>query len=135
LTLATTASREALPERIPREDAVFNLQRVALLLQALQSGNFSLLREALQDRIHQPFRQQLVPGLERALALEHPDLLGVCLSGAGPSIVALAERNFGEIEELLKAVFRQERIRFTLRRLRAHQDRETVLNPVPLLGE
>jgi homoserine kinase len=119
--LATAASREALPEHVPREDAVFNLQRVALLLQALQSGNFSLLREALQDRIHQPFRQRLVPGLQRALALEHPDLLGVCLSGAGPSVVAMAERNLGEIQELLESAFRSEGICFTVRRLRAHQ--------------
>jgi len=132
LALATAASREALPERIAREDAVFNLQRVALLLQALQSGNFSLLREALQDRMHQPFRQQLVPGLEHALALEHPDLLGVCLSGAGPSIVALAERNFGDVEELLKSALCEEGIRFTARRLRAHQDRDGVRDPVPL---
>ncbi|MGA8030297.1 MAG: homoserine kinase, partial [Bryobacteraceae bacterium] len=103
--LSTSASRNALPEKISREDAVFNLQRIALLLQTLQNGDFSLLREALHDRIHQPFREKLVPGLERALALEHPDLLGVCLSGAGPSIVALAERNFEQIEGLLREVF------------------------------
>jgi homoserine kinase len=119
--LATSASREALPAQISRDDAVFNLQRVALLLQGLQSGNFALLREALQDRIHQPFRQRLVPGLERALGLEHPDLVGVCLSGAGPSVVALAERNLDEVQELLENSFRNERIRFTVRRLRAHQ--------------
>lgn len=122
--LATAASREALPEWLPREDAVFNLQRVALLLQALQSGNFSLLREALQDRIHQPFRQRLVPGLEHALALEHPDLLGVCLSGAGPSIVALAERNLEEVQGVLESAFQTESIRFTVRRLRAHRQED-----------
>lgn len=119
--LATSASREALPAQISRDDAVFNLQRVALLLQGLQSGNFALLREALQDRIHQPFRQRLIPGLEQALALEHPDLVGVCLSGAGPSVVALAERNLDDVQELLENTFRKERIRFTVRRLRAHQ--------------
>ena len=53
--LSTSSSREALPEMISREDAVYNLQRVSLLLQALHSGNFALLREALRDRIHQPF--------------------------------------------------------------------------------
>ena len=131
LTLATAASREALPASVAREDAVFNLQRVALLLEALQTGNFSLLREALQDRIHQPFRQHLVPGLEQALALEHPDLLGVCLSGAGPSVVALAERNLAEVQDVLESAFHAEGIRFTVRRLRAHQDRESILDPVP----
>lgn len=120
--LPTSESRQVLPERITREDAVFNLQRVALLLQALQSGNFALLREAISDRLHQPSRQKLVPGLERALSLEHPDLLGVCLSGAGPSIVALAERNFAAVEGLLEETFRATGLPFRIRRLRVHQN-------------
>jgi len=118
--LSTTESRSVLPEKVSREEAVFNVQRVALLLQSLQSGDFSLLREALQDRLHQPFRQGLVPGLQQALQLEHPDLLGVCLSGAGPSVVALAQRNLDEVEELLADSFRQAGLTFCLRRLAAH---------------
>ncbi len=122
LPLSTSASRSALPDRISRDDAVFNLQRVALLLQAVLSGEFSLLREALHDRVHQPFRQKLVPGLEAALALEHPDLLGVCLSGAGPSIVAFAERNFDAVEQALEQSFLPTGLDYTIRRLSAHQD-------------
>jgi homoserine kinase len=118
--LSTSASRNALPEKISRDDAVFNLQRLALLLPTLQSGDFSLLREALRDRIHQPFRLSLVPGLEDALSLEHPDLLGVCLSGAGPSIVAFAEQNFEAIEELLRASFLHVGLPFTIRTIKAH---------------
>lgn len=121
LSLSTPVSRNALPQSISREDAVFNLQRIALLLQVLQSGDFALLREALHDRVHQPFRQKLAPGLERALALEHPDLLGVCLSGAGPSIVAFAERNFEAIEGLLERSFQTTGLPCTIRRLSAHQ--------------
>lgn len=122
--LSTVSSREALPDLISRQDAVYNLQRVSLLLQALHSGNFALLREALRDRIHQPFRQKLVPGLERALMLEHPDLLGVCLSGAGPSLVAIAERNFDAIEDAFSATFQPTGLPFTVRRLSAHQESE-----------
>jgi homoserine kinase len=118
--LSTSASRDALPEKISREDAVFNLQRLALLLQTLQSGDLSLLGEALRDRIHQPSRLSLVPGLEKALSLEHPDLLGVCLSGAGPSIVAFAERNFEAIEELLRESFLHLGLPFTIRSIKAH---------------
>lgn len=129
LALPTAASRKALPKRISREDAVFNLQRVALLLQAVHSGDFSLLREALRDRLHQPCRQKLVPGLERALALEHPDLLGVCLSGAGPSLVALAQQNFAAVERLLEDSFRPAGLPYTLRRLRAHQESNATLQP------
>ena len=118
--LSTAASRGALPEFVSREDAVFNLQRVALLLAALRSGRHSLLREALHDRIHQPYRQKLVPALEEILAVDHPDLLGVCLSGAGPSIVGLVERNFGEIERLLGEVYEKTKLAFVIRRLGVH---------------
>jgi homoserine kinase len=128
--LSTAQAREALPEFVSREDAVFNLQRIALLLQAVQSGNHALLREALHDRIHQPYRQKLVPALEELLALEHPDLLGVCLSGAGPSIVGLAEENFDEIEKLFTETYRKTGLPFTIRRLAAHQECAGVLQPV-----
>ncbi len=122
--LATSAARSVLPPRVPRADAIFNLQRVAILLQALQSGNFALLREAFHDRMHQPYREQLVPGLKQALALEHPDLLGVCLSGAGPSIVAFAENNLEAIEELFAKSYMQVGIPFKIRRLSVHQANE-----------
>lgn len=129
LPLPTAASRKVLPKRVSREDAVFNLQRVALLLQAVHSGDFALLREALRDRLHQPFRQKLVPGLERLLSLEHPDLLGLCLSGAGPSIVALAQRSFPAIETLLDQAFRPTGLPCTIRRLSAHQDCHAGVGP------
>ncbi len=129
--LSTHEARGVLPERIAREDAVFNLQHIALLLQCLSSGRLALLREALQDRLHQPFRQSLVPGLERALGLEHPDLLGVCLSGAGPSVVAFAERNFNEVERVLSEALESTGIPFTLRRLRVHRESSRVSEPSP----
>jgi len=122
LGLDTSASRRALPKQLRREDAVFNLQRVALLVQALHSREHSLLREALRDRCHQPFRLVLVPGLEEALELQHPDLLGVCLAGAGPSILALAEKNVAAVQELLANAYRPLGIPFQVRTLRAYQD-------------
>jgi homoserine kinase len=134
LPLPTSASRQVLPEYVSREDAIFNLQRVALLVQALHAGDFSLLREALRDRLHQPFRQQLVPGLDRILGLEHPDLLGVCLSGAGPSIVALAQKNLATIEAMLDRAFRPTGLPCTIRRLRAHQDCNTAFEPAVLVS-
>jgi len=118
--LDTASSRRALPKRLRREDVVFNFQRVALLLQALQSHEYSLLREALRDRCHQPFRLMLVPGLEELLELQHPDLLGVCLAGAGPSIMGLAEKNVATVQELLTSAYRPLGIPFTVRTLRAY---------------
>lgn len=120
--LGTKASRAVLPESIARTDVVFNLQRIAFLLQALQNEDFSLLKLALADRLHQPWREKIVPGLTAALALEHRDLLGVCLSGSGPSLVGIAERNLWEIGELLSSVYQQAGIDYKLRLLQAHQD-------------
>jgi homoserine kinase len=117
----TAEARSVLPARIAREDAVFNMQRMVLLFQALQTGQFQLLREALRDCLHQPYRQAIVPGLERALNLEHRDLLGVCLSGAGPSIVAFAERNFEKVERLLARSYDPLGIPYRIRTLRVHQ--------------
>ena len=119
--LATSEARRVLPTHVARQDAVFNLQRVALFLQVLQSGNYELLKQSMADRLHQPFRQSLVPGLEAALHLEHDDLLGVCLSGAGPSIVAIAERNLNHIEQLVCAAYQQTGIPYRVRQLRVHQ--------------
>ena len=87
--LATSDSRRVLPDAVPRADAVFNLQRALLLVQALQHNEYEHVREALRDRWHQPFRACIVPGFTELLELRHPDLLGVCLSGSGPSVLAL----------------------------------------------
>ncbi|HEY3128578.1 MAG TPA: homoserine kinase [Acidobacteriota bacterium] len=121
IRLKTSDSRSVLPEAIRRRDAVFNLQRVAMLLLSLQREDYQYLREALRDRWHQPYRDKLIPGLKEALALDHPDLLGVCLSGSGPSIVALAERNFPKIEELLAQSYGKTGIPFSVRTLAVHQ--------------
>lgn len=111
-----------LPDLVSRADLVFNLQRIALLLQSLRSGDFSLLKHALADRVHQPFREGAIPGFAEALALQHRDLLGICLSGSGPSVVAMAERNLWEIGDLLAGIYRRSGVDYRLRILDAHQD-------------
>ena len=87
--LETAFARKVLSPEIARADAIFNLQRALLLVRALETGRYDHLREALRDRWHQPARAQYVPGLREALALDHPSVLGVCLSGAGPSIALI----------------------------------------------
>ncbi|MBI2833324.1 MAG: homoserine kinase [Acidobacteria bacterium] len=122
LPLETAVARRVLPAAVSLKDAIFNVQRMALLLRALESGAYEDLREALRDRWHQPHRQPLVPGLAEALALEHPSLLGVCLSGAGPSVVALAAQDEAEIAELLAGVYRRLGIACQVRTLAAARE-------------
>ena len=89
--MPTDRARSVLPPQLSREDAVFNLSRTAILVNALATGNYQHLRLATQDRLHQPQRQELFPAtrllFRAALAA---GALGVFLSGAGPTVLALA---------------------------------------------
>lgn len=107
--LPTHVARAALPRTVSRLDAVHNLQRTALFTAAIAQQRYDLVWEAMRDRLHQPQRESLVPGLAQALALPRiPGLLGIALSGAGPSIVALVEKNEEEIGERIAKCFKVE---------------------------
>lgn len=89
--LATAAARQVLPDSYSRQDAIFNTAHLALLTQALASGNGEWLTKALCDRIHQPYRKTLIPDYDNI----YTDTLnagawGLVISGAGPTLLALA---------------------------------------------
>lgn len=86
----THESRARLPERIPRSDAIYNIGRAAMLVSALHKSEFHLLRQATQDRLHQPLRGQAFPAMDRLIkAALNGGAHGAFLSGAGPSVMAL----------------------------------------------
>jgi homoserine kinase len=90
VTSATAEARALLPRSVPREDAVFNVQRVALLLAGLQTSLPQALSVALDDRLHQPYRLKLFPWMpDVATAARAAGALGCVLSGAGPSLLAV----------------------------------------------
>jgi homoserine kinase len=85
----TRAARTALPKTVPFKDAVFNLGRTALVVEALRSGDLDLLAQVLEDRLHQPYRLKLIPGSEAALeAARRAGAVAAGLSGAGPGLIA-----------------------------------------------
>jgi homoserine kinase len=91
VTMPTAEARAILPKSVPRADAVFNVQRVALLLASLQAGRIDLLPAALDDRLHEPYRLRLFPWMiEVTTAARAAGALGCVLSGAGPSLLAVA---------------------------------------------
>jgi homoserine kinase len=104
--LPTAESRRVLPESYSREDTIFNVQRSVLLVTALTMGVTSAFPAALEDRLHQPYRFALVPGLEEIAGLRMPGLLGCALSGAGPSILVFHERGSEHVCERVREVFR-----------------------------
>ncbi len=103
--LPTSEARRVLPASYSRADAVFNLQRSSMLIVALATGVTNAFPTALEDRLHQPYRFPLVPGLEEIAKLRAPGLLGCALSGAGPSILVFHERGHQGICELVQEVF------------------------------
>lgn len=103
--LPTSEARAVLPECYSREDAIFNVQRSALLIAALATGTTSAFPAALEDRLHQPYRYPLVPGLDEMVKLRAPGLLGCALSGAGPSVLVFYEKGYEQVCDLVRQIF------------------------------
>ncbi len=103
--LATSQAREVLPQTLPMADAVFNVGRMGLLVHALHTDNIPLLGMAMQDKLHQPYRRELIcamPEIER-LALQL-GATSVVISGAGPTLLIISDRciDFSPLTEVLK---------------------------------
>jgi homoserine kinase len=119
--LETRRSRAILPKSVPLSAAIANVQHVALLLEALRTRHYPAVTEALHDELHQPVRCAIVPALEHCLGLRHPGLVGVCLSGSGPSIAALAQSNLPQISAKLISAFRKAGVRAITRTLSVYR--------------
>ena len=88
--MATDQARKLLPSKVDRKDAVYNIGRVALLVRAFATGDLSLLATATDDRLHQQARESLFPPMRNIFrAALSAGALGVFLSGAGSSVLAL----------------------------------------------
>ncbi len=91
--LSTAEARRVLPNQVSRADAIFNTAHLGLLIRALQTGRADWLKVALQDKLHQPYRQVLIHGFEavQSAAIE-AGALGLVISGAGPTLLALVDK-------------------------------------------
>lgn len=107
--LLTGRSRKVLPKRFSRATMVFNCSRLAMLMAALQTKNYELLDIGMEDKLHQPSRQQLIPGMKEILtSAKKAGAYGAALSGAGPSIVAFGSRDkAAKIGESMKKKWQQ----------------------------
>lgn len=93
LRVSTAAARKALPQQVELADAVFNAARVGAHILAWMQGDWKLLRQAFEDRIHQPYRLGYIPGGSELLALarSQPGVWGAGISGSGPTMIAVGE--------------------------------------------
>jgi homoserine kinase len=91
--LSTSEARQVLPTEVSRGDAIFNTAHLGLLLRGLQTGKAEWLKAALQDKLHQPYRQALIPGYEAVNAAAiTAGAYGMVISGAGPTLLALGDK-------------------------------------------
>src|SRR5262245_16761721 len=116
--LSTAQSRTVLPARVSRPDAIFNCSRIALLVHALHSRHYDLLATAMDDRLHQPYRAALVPGMTEAIMTGYAaGACGVALSGAGPALLAIAATAPEAVAEALQGTFAHHGVTCTTRLL------------------
>mgnify|MGYP002276990601 CR=1 FL=1 len=110
--LKTGDVRKVLPEKLGFKDAIFNLSRTALLTSSLQDNNLGKLKIAMEDKLHQDYRAKLIPGFHEVIASAYQQgALGVALSGAGPSMLAIVNDNAEQIGEKMVASFSNHNIK------------------------
>ncbi|MEI7025257.1 homoserine kinase [Paenibacillus sp. y28] len=131
--LATEKARGVLPKEITMKDAVFNVGHSSLLVAALCTGRYDLIRVAMKDALHQPYRASLIPGMEKILnEADRHGALGVALSGAGPTLLTLVDRQSTrkkELEAFLVDTLRAEGIRAATLWLKPDADGAVMIEP------
>jgi homoserine kinase len=101
--LSTREAREVLPRQYSRSDAIFNISRMGLLIRGLETNNPNWLKTALADKLHQPYRQKLITGYQQVeQAALTAGAYGLVISGAGPTLLALA--NPERVEQVVKSM-------------------------------
>lgn len=111
-TLSTKVARDCIPNEIPVKDTAFNIGHASLFIVYMLTGQFDKLSIAMKDRVHQPYRQSSVKGLERLIKeSENTDLFSTALSGAGPTILLLVEtKRLVEAEKVVKKIIEEEKM-------------------------
>lgn len=129
--LATEIARSVLPHDVPMQDAIFNAKRMAMFVEAVNHQDTELMKLALQDRLHQPYRMKLVPGLDNIMnELRHFDnVLGVVLSGAGSSILVISEKNdLDKIHNIVRETWANQNIKCNIKTLSVENDGAQIIS-------
>ena len=106
--LLTELARSVLPKEIAFKDAVYNIQKSAQLITAITNKNADIMRSALQDRIHQPYREKLIPGMVDIIKSlrDEKNVLGCVLSGAGPTLAVITEGdNIDNVKQIVHKIW------------------------------
>ena len=123
--LSTDIARSVLPKEVPMKDAIFNAQRLGMFVQAVHTKDTELMKLALKDRLHQPYRMKLMPGLDKIMDnLRFIDsVLGCVISGAGSSILVISEKNdLDKIKNVVKETWADQNIKCEIRTMNVEQN-------------
>ena len=128
--LSTEIARSVLPKEVSISDAVFNAKHLAMLIQALNTGDDKLMKLALKDKLHQPYREKLIPGMREIMEVfKHEDgVLGCVLSGAGPSLLVISYKyDLDKIKSTVKEIWEMQNIKSEIRTLKVEEQGALVL--------
>lgn len=129
--LSTDIARSVLPKEVPMGDAIFNAKRLAMFVEAVHTKDSELMKLALQDRLHQPYRMKLMPGLDKIMEnLKHIDsVLGCVISGAGSSILVVSKKNdLDKIRSIVKDTWENQNIKTDIKTLNIEQSGAQILS-------
>lgn len=129
--LSTDISRSVLPKEVPMADAVFNAKRLGMFVHAVHTKDAELMKLALHDKLHQPYRMKLVPGLDKIMEnLKHEEnVLGCVLSGAGPSIIVISQKNgLDKIKSIVKDTWEEMNVKVNIMTLPVEQQGAQVIS-------
>lgn len=128
--LATEISRSVLPETVPMEDAIFNTKRMGMFVQAVSTEDEKLMKLALLDKLHQPYRAKLIPWLaDINQAIKHDDdIFGCVLSGAGSSVLIISKQSAIEnVKSKVAEVMANLNIKYEIKNLKIENNGAVIL--------
>ncbi len=129
--LATEISRSVLPENVPMQDAVFNTKRMGMLIQAIHTQDEELMKAALTDKLHQPYRAKLVPWMDEInQSIKHDDdIFGCVLSGAGSTVLVISKQNATDrVRNKISEVMTNLNVKADIKTLKVENDGATIVS-------
>ena len=129
--LATEISRSVLPENVPMQDAVFNTKRMGMLIQAIHAQDEELMKAALTDKLHQPYRAKLVPWMDEInQSIKHDDdIFGCVLCGAGSTVLVISKQNATDrVRNKISEVMTNLNVKADIKTLKVENDGATIVS-------
>ena len=128
--LSTNIARSVLPDAVKLQDAVYNAKHLAMMIQAINNKDPKLMKAAMHDKLHQPYREKLVPGMREIMeAFKHEDgVIGCVLSGAGPSMLIISHKyDLDKIQSKVREIWEGQSIKTDIRTLKVEPNGAEIL--------